>query len=126
MSSRIKGARLIVSGIELLGFHGCYEVERLKGNRFCIDLCIEGEFHQAFATDSLADSIDYSRLVNAVREINRARKYTLIESFAQAIANGLLERFPRIRMVSIRVEKLNPPGLGKVRCAAIELEKERA
>ncbi|MCD5416075.1 dihydroneopterin aldolase [Candidatus Bipolaricaulota bacterium] len=125
MSSRIKDAWLIVSGIELLGFHGCYEVERVKGNRFCIDLRIEGEFHKAFTTDSLTDSIDYGRLVSAVREINRAQQYTLIESLAQAIANGLLERFPRIKMVSIRVEKLNPPGLGKVKCTAIELEMER-
>jgi dihydroneopterin aldolase len=126
MESQIKSARLIVSGIELVGFHGYYDAERVRGNRFRIDLDVEGEFHRAFATDSLADSIDYGRLVSAVREINRIRKYFLIESFAEAIATGLIERFPKIRRVSIRVEKLNPPRLGKVGSVAVELVKERS
>ncbi len=122
---KIKSARLIVSGIELLGFHGYYGAERVKGNHFLIDLSVEGAFHKAFSTDSLEESVDYAQLVSVVREINRQRKYFLIESFADAIANGLLERFPKINMVIVRVEKLNPPGLGKVRCTAVELEKER-
>ena len=122
---KMKSARLIVSKIELLGFHGCYGAERVKGNRFLVDLSVEGAFHKAFSTDSLEESVDYAQLVSAVREINRQRKYFLIESFADAIANGLLERFPKINKVIVRVEKLNPPGLGKVRCTAVELEKER-
>lgn len=122
---KIKSARLIVSGIEILGFHGCYGAERVKGNRFLIDLFVEGAFHKAFSTDSLEDSVDYAQLVSTVREINRQRKHFLIESFANAIANGLLERFPKINKVTIRVEKLNPPGLERVRCTTVELEKER-
>jgi len=122
----MKSARLIVSKIELLGFHGCYGAERVKGNRFLVDLSVEGTFHKAFSTDSLEESVDYAQLVSVVREINRQRKYFLIESFADAIANGLFERFPKINKVIVRVEKLNPPGLGKVRCTAVELEKERS
>jgi dihydroneopterin aldolase len=123
---KIKSARLIVSKIELFGFHGCYGAERVKGNRFLVDLSVEGAFHKAFSTDSLEESVDYAQLVSTVREINRQRKYSLIESFADAIANGLLERFSKIKKVIVRVEKLNPPGLGRVRCTAIELEKERS
>ncbi len=122
---KINSARLIVSEIELLGFHGCYGAERVKGNRFLVNLSVEGAFHKAFSTDSLEESIDYAQLVSAVREINRQRKHFLIESFADAIANGLLKRFSKINKVIVRVEKLNPPGLGMVRCTAVELEKER-
>ena len=116
---------LLVNGIELIGFHGYAEEERQKGNHYRIDLKIEGEIEQALTTDRLEDSIDYSQMVRTVREINRARKCFLIESFADGIANGLLERFPRIRKITVRVAKLDPPGLGRVMCAAIEVTKER-
>jgi dihydroneopterin aldolase len=64
-------------------------------------------------------------MVQAVHDVNQAKKYLLIESFADDIANAMLERFPRIQKIAVRVEKLAPMGLGTVRCAAVELERER-
>lgn len=125
METHLKDTSLIVSGIELFGFHGASKEEQARGNRFQIDLKVEGEFEKALNTDRLEDSIDYSQVVKVVGEINRAKRYSLIESFADAIANDLLERFSKIRKISVRVAKLDPPGLEeKVACAAIELTKE--
>ena len=126
METRLEEASLIVSGIDLFGFHGVTKEERVGGNRYQIDLKIEGEFKTALDTDRLEDSIDYSQVVKVVSEINRARRYSLIESFADAIASGLLKRFSKIKKITVRVAKLDPPGLEeKVACAAIELTKER-
>jgi len=121
----LKRACLILSGIEFVGFHGQAAAERERGNRFRVDLALEGDFERALSTDNLEDTIDYSQVVRAVREVNRARCYLLIESFADAIANALLAAFPSIVKLSIRVMKLDPPGLGRVRSAGIELVKER-
>lgn len=125
MENHVRRARLVVGGIELIGFHGYTEEERKQGNRFRIDLEIEGDIEAALQSDRLEDSIDYSRVVRAVREVNRMRDHFLIESFTDTIVNALLERFPKIRRITVRVAKLDPPGLGKVACAAIELVKER-
>ncbi len=125
MINRFTGARIEVCGIELMGFHGYYDVERIKGNRFSVDLRVEGDFHSSFSSDRLEESIDYSKMVQVVRDVNQSTKYLLIESLADGIANCMLERFPRIQKIAVRVEKLAPMGLGKVRCAAVELEKER-
>ena len=116
-----------VSGIELFGFHGVSEEERTIGNRFRIDLQMEGDFQKALKSDCLADTIDYSQVVEVVGETNRERRYFLIESFADAIGDVLLARFAKIRKISVRVAKLAPPGLGEeIACAAIELTKVRA
>ncbi|MCK4598218.1 dihydroneopterin aldolase [Candidatus Bipolaricaulota bacterium] len=125
MGARLESVRLVVEGIELVGFHGCTDAERTKGNCFRIDLELEGKFEKVTSSDRLEDSIDYRKIVSTVRGINRTRQYFLIESFADAIANGLLARFPKILRILVRVQKLSPPGLGKVACAAIELIKER-
>ena len=125
MTNRLTSARIEVCGIELVGFHGYYDAERTKGNRFSIDLRAEGDFHPSLLSDQLEESIDYSQMVRVVRDVNRARDYLLIESFADEIANALLERFPRMQKIAVRVEKLHPCGMGRVRCAAVELEKKR-
>jgi len=125
MKYRLTSARIEVCGIEVIGFHGYYDEERTNGNRFSIDLRAEGEFHSSLASDRLEESIDYSKMVQVVFDVNRERENLLIESFADRIANAMLERFPRMQKIAVRVEKLHPMGLGSVRCAAIELEKER-
>jgi len=117
--------RLGLSGIELVGFHGWRADERRRGNLFQIDLTIEGQIEQACSSDQLEDTIDYSAVIKTVREINRARNYFLIESLANAIADGLLKRFHRLEKISVRVAKLNPPGLGIASCATAELTKRK-
>ncbi len=125
MRNRLTSARIEVCGIKLIGFHGYYDAERIRGNRFSIDLRAEGDFYSSFSSDRLEESVDYSKMVQVVSDVNQASKHLLIESLANDIANAMLERFPRIQKIAVRVEKLGPMGLGKVRCAAVELEKER-
>ena len=125
MDKRITAARIEICGIELIGFHGCYEQEKMAGNVFSVNLRVEGDFHSSFSSDRLEESVDYSKLVQLVRDVNKERRYFLIESLADSIANSILERFPKIDRIGVRVEKMAPMGLGKVRCAAVEMEKER-
>jgi len=125
MKTRLSAAHLSVSEIEVLGFHGCLPEEREKGNRFRIDLEMEGALEGAIETDRLEDSIDYTKVVEAVRDVNEKKRFRLIESFAGAIADELLHRFPKINRLTVRVRKLAPPGLKKGIWVAFELTKER-
>ena len=125
MGIRLREARLVLSGIELVGFHGQDEAERRRGNRFRIDLSIEGNVETALSSDALADTVDYSGVVAVIREVNDEKHHLLIESFADAITNALFAAFPPIARLSVRVMKLAPPGLGRVRSAGVELVKER-
>ncbi len=117
--------RLIVSELEIFGFHGWYPEERAEGNLFRIDLELEGSLERAIATDRLEDSVDYTKVVETVRDVNEQKRFRLIESFAGAIADELLHRFPMIDRLTVRVRKLDPPGLKKGIWVAFELTKER-
>jgi dihydroneopterin aldolase len=125
MGFHLKQATLVVTGLEFVGFHGVLEAERRWGNRFRIDLELEGDFHRALQTDCLEDSVDYRQIIRTVSDVNRKGCYLLIESFADAIANAVLGRFPKVRAVWIRLTKLEAPGVGQGQCVAIELLKER-
>jgi len=118
-------ARIILTGIEIFGFHGHTAREKKKGNSFRIDLKIEGSFEDALKSDLLRDSIDYRQVVETIHKINKTERYALIETFASAIVNELLKRFPKITKLSIHLAKLSPPGMGAVSTAAIELVRVR-
>ena len=125
MDERTKGVRLIVEGIQLEGRHGVYPEERERGNRFRIDVEMQPDVAAALSTDRVEDTIDYAEIVRIVEEINSQRQFNLIESFAAAISDGLLKRFPLVHDVLVRVRKLSPPGLGSTTCATAEVRMGR-
>jgi len=125
MGIRLERVRLVLSGVRLVGHHGQDEAEQRRGNRFRIDLWVEGKVGRSLQSDLLSDTVDYGGLVRVLRDVNRRRHHRLVESLAQEMAQALFGAFPAIDRLSIRVEKLAPPGLGRVRSAAVELIEER-
>jgi len=125
MTQETQRVVLALQAIRLEGHHGVSIAERTTGNRFEVDLEWTGRFSAAVASDDLSDTVDYRAMVQVVREINRLRQFNLIESFAGAIADGLLDRFPLIDEICVRVRKLAPPGLGDVSWSAVEIRKKR-
>ena len=119
--------RLRVSGLRLTGYHGVHPEERERGNRFDVDVDVEVECTSlnAVETDELPDTVDYRQIVEVVRETNRRQAFNLIESFAGAIANALLDRFSMIAVVTVCVSKLDPPGLEDVERTVAEVMRCR-
>jgi len=118
--------RLVVEGIRLEGRHGVFAAEKRDGNRFEIDVEVVADLTTAVATDQLEDTIDYGSIVRRVEEINRLRRFNLIESFAGAISDDLLAQFPQIEETVVRVKKLSPPGLESAACATAVVRRSRA
>lgn len=125
MKVKRKQVRLMIEGLDLWGFHGVLESERRKGGRFCIDLKMDVDLQAALKTDRVEDSVDYRSVVKIVREVNRSRRYALIEIFADAIAEAILANFQKVHKISVRLEKTDPPGLGRVQRVAAVVVKER-
>jgi len=117
--------RLIIEGIELAGHHGVYEEEKERESQFRIDIEVGGKLERALRSDDISDTVDYAAMARLVEEINRQNRFNLIESFAGAICDGLLARFPMLDSVSVRVRKLSPPGIDGAECTAAEVKKIR-
>jgi 7,8-dihydroneopterin aldolase/epimerase/oxygenase len=91
-------------GIVLHAFHGVLEHERREGQRFLVDVELDLSDARAAASDRIEDAIDYRDVVAAVAEISDGRAYRLLEAFAAALADTLVERFP-VAAVRVRVRK---------------------
>ena len=117
--------RLLINDIRVCGPHGVYEEERESGNDFSIDVELEGDFTKAIETDRIEDSVDIDQVVALVRDVSRQNQFHLIESFADVIGRALLQRFPVLLRVVVRVTKLTLVRLEAVRSSTAEVSNQR-
>jgi dihydroneopterin aldolase len=94
---------ILISGLEIFGHHGVSPEEREHGQNFWVDVKLE--LKRPSAEDDLAQTVDYTAVIEVIRELNAVRRFQLIESFAQALADEILERFPYARGAHVRVRK---------------------
>ena len=114
-----------LTGARFYAFHGNSAGERAFGQRFSVDLEVERDTRKAGSSDDLADTVNYAHLYRAVREVMHGPTHNLLEALAEAIAQGILGRFP-VESVRVRVSKPSPPITGAVIAAAsVEVLRKR-
>lgn len=116
--------RIRIHSFKLFGHHGVYPEERERGQVFVVDVRVEIE--RRSDRDELASTVDYTAILEAMRQLNETQRFQLIESLAQALANDLIERFPRIQRARVRVRKRLPATRGDVKWVAAEVVRERS
>ena len=110
--------------IRLYAYHGCLPEERLIGSDYIVDLEVTGDLEKAAVSDELEDTIDYVKLHQIVRD-EMGIPSKLLEHVAGRIVDQILEEFPEIHSVGVKVAKCNPPIMGDVKSVSVALEVKR-
>jgi len=94
--------------------------------RINVDLAVtdEGEAERARGNEDLALVVDYQRVAHTVRSIVRAGHIRLAETLAETIAQACLRLDQRIRIVRIRIEKLDV--FADAASAGVAIERHQA
>jgi dihydroneopterin aldolase len=103
--------------LELHAFHGCFAHERQHGQWFSLELRLDADLSEAAASDDLATAIDYGKVVSVVEQTFCGKPRHLVEAAAFDIGRALLDGFPRIEAITVKVVKL--------RAAGVEIEVRR-
>jgi dihydroneopterin aldolase len=74
----------------LIGFH---RRERFAAQTLSFDLEIGIANEKVFASDRVADCIDYDKVAARVREVAGGHHYNLVEALADRVARVILEEF---------------------------------
>lgn len=106
-------------------YHGVVTDEQNLGGKFEVDAEIAADISSAVEQDSLKKTIDYEALYATIQHLVTARKYYLIETLANAIAEGILQEFPSIAELVIRVRKPHPPVKGVIDHVEVEVHRTR-
>lgn len=115
---------ICIDGLEVYGYHGVLSEEKVLGQQFVFDLQLSIEECVGVASDNVADTIDYTEVIDVVTEIAGCESYNLLERLAGSIAQSLLDRFP-VDSVWVRVTKPHPPIPCTLRGVGVELEVRR-
>jgi dihydroneopterin aldolase len=113
-----------IEQMEFYSFHGCYEEERIVGNRFIVDLELDYDCTRACATDRIGDALNYQTAYDLVKEEMKTKSY-LLEHIAGRILDVLFAGFPELEKATVKVSKLNPPMGGKIKAVSVELGRRR-
>ncbi|MEF3275351.1 MAG: dihydroneopterin aldolase [Chloroflexus sp.] len=100
--------RIILSGMQFIGYHGTRPEETKLGQRFVVDIAVELDLRAAGISDNLAETVDYSLIHDRTRAIVCGPPFKLTEAVAEHIAAAVLQDHPRITAVAVRVTK---PGV---------------
>lgn len=98
-----------IEQLEVYGYHGVFEEEKKQGQPFIINVEMKTDFLRAAREDDLNYSTHYGEVCLFIKDIFTVRSYDLIETAAVAVAEGILQKFPRIREVELEVQKPKAP-----------------
>lgn len=96
-------------GIRAFGYTGALPEENVLGQWFQADLTLWIDLSVAGQSDTLNDTYDYRRIIQATQQLIRAETFQLIERLAEEIATYALASDSRLTQVSVKLAKLSPP-----------------
>ena len=117
--------RIALTGIQVYGYHGVLEAERELGQRFTIDVLLDGDFSAAAVSDDLTQALDYTVVHRLVADTAARETFQLIEALAGRLCRVLLQNLV-VEAVTVTVHKPNPPIPQFQGSAAVTMKRTRA
>jgi len=106
--------KILLEGMEFFAYHGHYEEEQVIGTKFIVDLELVFDTTLAENSDRLNDTLNYQEIYRVVKREMEQPSH-LLERVAKRILDAVLESFPDITNLEVKIAKVNPPLGGKVR-----------
>ena len=97
--------RILLEGMTFHGRHGTLPAERELGQPFVVDVEMRLDLRPAGLSDDLAKTVDYGEVHAVARAIVEGEPVGLTETLAERISAAVLENFPAVEAVRVRVAK---------------------
>ena len=119
--------KIILTGIEVQGRHGCSEEERRTPQTFIVDVELSLDLSAAGKSDDLGDTIDYAVVISDIKKIVGGTSRNLIETVAKEIVDFMIKRYMLLESVKVVLRKSAPPSIkDKFAWAGVEITGNRA
>ena len=116
---------IFVTGLALHAYHGVMPHEGKVGQPFILDLVLDIDLANAAKSDKLADTVSYDAIVTVASRTFTSKRYRLVEAAAGAVADAVLQNFPRIDTVHITVRKPHAPVAAVFTDVGVTLTRSR-
>jgi len=116
--------KIKIKGIHFHGYHGVYSAEREIGQKYEVDLKLSFDLSTAGKSDVLAETIDYSKIVDIVLKTGTKQSFHLFEALAESIATQILGQTAALK-IQVEVKKLSPPIDSPINYAGVKIKRKR-
>ena len=115
--------KITIRSLEIWTVLGVLQEERTRRRPVMVNLVMLCDTSKAIASDDIADTIDYSRIRDAVVEAVEKATFSLIESLASHIATLVLS-FEGVIETTVTLDK--PDAMEGCQSVAVEMTRKRA
>ncbi len=116
--------RLQVRGLRAHALLGVGAEERRAPQPVLVDLVLELDLEPAGSSDRIEETVHYGELCRSLLAHVEATSFHLIEALARSVCRFLLDRYPRLHAVTVRVEK--PAAVRGAAAVSAEVRRGRA
>lgn len=116
---------IFIQGLEVYGHHGVAREEQVLGQRLVFDIRLTVDNCGAAQTDDVADTVDYTEVIDVVVEVTTTESFFVLERLVQATAETILRKFP-VDEVWVQVTKPYPPVACALASVGAAMELVRA
>ena len=105
---KITEQTITLDSLRFYAYHGAEPQEAIVGAWYTVDITIVADVTDAILNDNLSGTINYAKVADITKQ-QMAIRSALLEHAAGRIANALLDAFPAISLLNVKVSKENPP-----------------
>lgn len=116
--------KIVIERLEFHGRCGVTSEERRRPQPLALDLELDCDMTSAAASENLADTVDYSKVLERVKAIGGTEDCALLERLAERLLAMLFEEFP-IERVRLWLRKLAPPVPQTVASVGLRIDRIR-
>ena len=100
--------QVYIKDMRLHAFHGVNEQERVVGNDYVVNLCVDYPLEQACTSDDVSDTLNYATLVDIVKQ-EMQQPSNLLEHVAGRIARAVFAMHAKAEAVTVDIRKIAAP-----------------
>jgi len=117
--------KIIVKNLNLFGYHGVLKEERKWGQNFLFNIAVDIKKDNFVNDDNIKSTLNYSKVIELIKEINSKNRFNLLETFSQVLATKILDTSPLVERVKVKIEKTSPPIKEDLQSVGVEFVMER-
>ncbi|WP_237154627.1 dihydroneopterin aldolase [Oryzibacter oryziterrae] len=118
--------KISVQRIAVFAYHGVFQEESKLGQRFYISFTAELDLKAAGQNDDLSKTVHYGEMTDVVVRVATMQRFRLIEGLAETIARELLEGFPLVDAITVKIEKPAAPVTHVIDTVSLEITRRRS
>lgn len=111
--------------LHIFAYHGVNPEEAQFGQSFFLDVDLTTDFSAAVRGDNIDDTVSYAQVAKTLRRTLTEQRFDLIEKAADAAAQAVLDGYPAVQAIRLRIKKPDAPMRSPCRYAAVEIERKR-